>query len=94
MRASGAPGSRRSSSSSKERSSSKQGAEVGRLHAGDFLGETALLLERPRTATVTASTNVRCLATSAAEFRTFVDAHPEVAWILLEAMAERLTDDG
>lgn len=72
----------------------KQGTEVGRLHAGDFLGETALLLERPRTATVTASTNVRCLATSAAEFRTFVDAHPEVAWILLEAMAERLTDDG
>jgi CRP-like cAMP-binding protein len=71
----------------------KRGTEVGRLREGDFLGETALLLERPRTATVTAVTNVRCLTTSAAEFRTFVDAHPEVSWLLLEAMAERLTDD-
>lgn len=71
----------------------KRGTEVARLGAGDFLGETALLLERPRTATVTAATSVRCLATSAADFRTFVDAHAEVSWVLLEAMAERLTDE-
>ena len=66
------------------------GDEVGTLGAGDAFGEVALIDRRPRTATVTAATDLRCYGLPVFVFRPFVEARPEVAWKLLEAMADRL----
>jgi CRP-like cAMP-binding protein len=66
------------------------GEERAVLNPGDYFGEIALLHEIPRTATVTAETDLRCWTMSAWEFRPFVEAHPQAAWTLLENLARRL----
>jgi CRP-like cAMP-binding protein len=60
------------------------------LGPGDSFGETALIDEGPRSATVVATTDLRCLALSAWDFRPFVEEHPPVAWALLRALVQRL----
>jgi CRP-like cAMP-binding protein len=67
-----------------------QGAEVGRLGPGDAFGEIALIDRRPRTATVTATTDLRTFGLPVFVFRPYIEARPQVAWKLLEAMADRL----
>ena len=59
---------------------------------GEHIGEIALIDEGPRSATVTASTDLRCRGLAAWEFKSFVQEHPEVAWPLLETLASRLRD--
>jgi CRP-like cAMP-binding protein len=71
---------------------SRGGRPVATLGPGDHFGEIGLFLDRARTASVTASTPLRCLALAAWEFRPFVEQHREVAWTLLETMARRLAD--
>ncbi len=66
------------------------GAEVAKLGAGDSFGEIALIDRRPRTATVTAATDLTCYSLPVFVFRPFVESRPDVAWKLLEAMADRL----
>jgi CRP-like cAMP-binding protein len=66
------------------------GEEVGTLGPGDSFGEIALIDRRPRTATVTASTDLTCYSLPVFVFRPFVESRPVVAWKLLEAMADRL----
>jgi CRP-like cAMP-binding protein len=66
------------------------GREVGRLGPGDAFGEIALIDRRPRTATVTAESDLRTYGLPVFVFRPYVEARPEVAWKLLEAMADRL----
>jgi CRP-like cAMP-binding protein len=66
------------------------GDEVGRLGPGDSFGEVALIDRRPRTATVTAISDLRCYGLPVFVFRPFVESRPQVAWKLLEAMADRL----
>jgi CRP-like cAMP-binding protein len=69
------------------------GEEVATLKRGDYVGELALLdPEGPRSATVTAKTDVVLAAMSAWQFRPFVIAHPEVAWTLLQRLARRLRE--
>ena len=69
------------------------GEEVATLGRGEYLGELALLdPEGPRSATVTARTDVVLAAMSTWQFRPFVLAHPEVAWTLLQRLARRLRD--
>ncbi len=67
-----------------------QGQEVGRLGPGNSFGEIALIDRRPRTASVKALTELRTYGLPVFVFRPFVEARPEVAWKLLEAMADRL----
>ena len=67
-----------------------QGKEVGKLGPGDSFGEIALIDRRPRTATVTAISDLRTYGLPVFVFRPFVEARPQVAWKLLEAMADRL----
>ena len=62
----------------------------GSLGPGESFGETALIDEGPRSATVVAATDLRCLALSAWDFRPFVEEHPPVAWALLRTLVERL----
>ena len=74
-----------------ETSVSVAGEEVATLKRGDYVGELALLdPEGPRSATVTAKTDVVLAAMSAWQFRPFVLAHSEVAWLLLQRLARRL----
>jgi CRP/FNR family transcriptional regulator, cyclic AMP receptor protein len=67
-----------------------QGAEVGKLGPGDSFGEIALIDRRPRTATVKAASDLRTYGLPVFVFRPFVESRPQVAWKLLEAMADRL----
>jgi CRP/FNR family transcriptional regulator, cyclic AMP receptor protein len=66
------------------------GEEVATLGPGDSFGEIALIDRRPRTATVTAKTDLVTYGLPVFVFRPFVEARPEVAWKLLEEMADRL----
>jgi CRP/FNR family transcriptional regulator, cyclic AMP receptor protein len=68
-----------------------RGEERGRLSAGDTFGELALLDKHAdRIATIVAETDMRCATMTAWEFRPFVIGHPEVAWTMLQGVAERL----
>jgi CRP/FNR family transcriptional regulator, cyclic AMP receptor protein len=68
-----------------------RGEERGRLQTGDTFGELALIdINADRIATIVAETELRCACMTAWEFRPFVIAHPEVAWSMLQGMAERL----
>jgi CRP/FNR family transcriptional regulator len=67
-----------------------RGEEVATIGAGGSFGEIALIDRRPRTATVTALSDVRAYGLPVFVFRPFVEARPQVAWKLLEAMADRL----
>ena len=61
------------------------------LGPGDYFGEMALILkDGTRSATVTATTALRCYGLAPWEFRPFVAEHPEVAWALLQVLARRL----
>jgi CRP/FNR family transcriptional regulator, cyclic AMP receptor protein len=65
---------------------------VRTLKSGDHFGEIALIDQGPRTAQVTADTELRCFGLAAWEFRPFVRDHPDVAWALLETLAGRVRD--
>ena len=66
----------------------RQGERGARVLA--FFGEIGLFRDVPRTATVRAETDVRCFAFSAWDFRRCVQGHPQIAWQLLETLAERV----
>ncbi|MGH3076610.1 MAG: cyclic nucleotide-binding domain-containing protein [Gaiellaceae bacterium] len=68
------------------------GEAVATLGPGAHFGEIALIDRRPRTATVTARTDLRTFGLPVFVFRPFVEARPAVAWKLLEAMADRLAE--
>jgi CRP/FNR family transcriptional regulator, cyclic AMP receptor protein len=69
-----------------------QGEEVGRLGAGEAFGEMALIDKSARTATVRADTDVRGYQLPVWSFRPLVESHPEMAWALLETVAQRVRD--
>lgn len=66
------------------------GKRVNRLKDGDFFGEMALLDGGPRTATVTATTDIHMWALTEWVFRGLLVEHPTIALRTLEAMASRL----
>jgi CRP-like cAMP-binding protein len=68
----------------------REGRRVATLGPGDFLGELALILQRPRTATVTLTARSRLLAISAHNFQPLLEHQPGIRLKLLEALAERL----
>ena len=68
------------------------GDEVRRLGPGDSFGEMALIDKSARSATVKAVTEVRGHQMPVFSFRPIVESHPEMAWALLEAMAQRVRD--
>ena len=63
------------------------------LSAGDFFGEIALILDAPRSATVTAMTAVRLLVIDRNAFRRLLGESPSIQGKVLEALALRLADE-
>jgi CRP-like cAMP-binding protein len=66
------------------------GKKKATLGAGDFFGEIALLDGGPRTATVTAKTDVQLLGLTEWVFRGLMVEHPSIALKTLQQMAGRL----
>jgi CRP-like cAMP-binding protein len=66
---------------------SVDGKDVGTLGPGDHFGATALIADRVRTATVTATTDLHTYVMTLWDFRAFVRGDAEVAWSLLEQLA-------
>lgn len=65
---------------------------VRTLKEGDFFGEMGLIDRSPRSATVTADSELRCLMLTQPVFRPFAISHPETMWALLELMVRRVRD--
>ena len=67
-----------------------RGDERTRLRPGDYFGEIAHITGSERTATVTADSDLRCLALTSWEFRPLVEQNGTIAWKLLAALARKL----
>jgi small-conductance mechanosensitive channel/CRP-like cAMP-binding protein len=65
--------------------------EVGRLEAGDFFGEMALLTGERRNATSIALTDVDCYRLGAEPFRALLARHPDLAERVAQVLADRET---
>jgi CRP/FNR family cyclic AMP-dependent transcriptional regulator len=59
------------------------------LGPGDYFGEVALLTDSPRTATITAETDLRCYGMTSWDFKPLVESHSSIAWKLLQTMAKK-----
>jgi CRP-like cAMP-binding protein len=70
------------------------GKDVGKLGPGDHFGEIALIADTPRTATITAETDLRCLGLTVWEFRPLVASNSSIAWKLLQNLAAKLAAAG
>jgi CRP/FNR family cyclic AMP-dependent transcriptional regulator len=68
------------------------GKTKAKLTAGDFFGEIALLDGGPRTATVTALTDVTLVGITGWVFRGLLMEHPSIALKTLEGVAGRLRE--
>ena len=71
----------------------RDGENVATLGPGELFGELALLTGAPRTATVTAETDVVVAALSRQEFASLLDASPKVAQKILVGAVQRLRDN-
>lgn len=71
----------------------RRGRKVNEMGPGDFFGEIALVSDRPRTATVTATSPVRALVVTDRAFRTLMREMPSIQEKVLAAVVARLPDD-
>jgi CRP-like cAMP-binding protein len=69
---------------------SKDGVTVARLAPGDHFGEIALLTGSERTATIVATTQLRCFGMTPWDFKPLVEGNPTIAWKLLQSLAQKL----
>jgi CRP-like cAMP-binding protein len=69
-----------------------RGRKSSRLGPGECFGEMALIHRAPRSATVTAETDMSVLVLNSREFSTLIEDVPSVARKVLAAMAERVRD--
>ena len=67
-----------------------EGQRRGTIGPGDYFGEIALLTGSDRTATITATSDMRCYGMTPWDFRPLVESNSAIAWKLLTAMAEKL----
>ena len=65
-------------------------ATVARLKRNDIVGEMAILRDMPRTATVTAASDVATLRIGKQDFLNLMREFPEVAVAVMRSLADRL----
>jgi CRP-like cAMP-binding protein len=70
----------------------RNGRKVATLGSGDCFGELALLDHGPRTATVTATTDLDVLVVGAREFASILDDIPAISHKMLKALAARIRE--
>lgn len=70
----------------------RSGRIVARVGAGDFLGELAVIAGVPRTATVTADTEMSVSVLNRREFSALLDDQPKLARKVLVGAVKRLHD--
>ena len=75
-----------------EVSVSVQGKEVTKLGPGQSFGEMALIDKSARSATVKAIGPAHCYMLPIWSFRPIVEEHPDMAWALLESLAQLVRD--
>ena len=68
----------------------KNGKRLATRSAGEFVGEIALLTTSRRTATVTATTPLRCFVLTGRDFRRVLDENRSVERKVMQALAERM----
>ena len=71
----------------------KGGKRIATRSGGDFVGEIALLTTATRTATVTATTPLRCFILTRGDFRHVLEENPGVQLKVMTTLAERLAAD-
>jgi CRP-like cAMP-binding protein len=67
--------------------------KINTMRKGDFFGEIALVTKMPRTATVTATQDVRVLVITERDFATLLKNSPEIGRGVAEALAERIAPE-
>jgi CRP-like cAMP-binding protein len=71
----------------------KNGQSINTMSEGDFFGEIALVSKMPRTATVTATTDVDVLVITERDFDALLKKSPEIGKQIAEALAERVAPE-
>jgi CRP-like cAMP-binding protein len=71
----------------------KQGSRINTMRKGDFFGEIALVTKMPRTATVTATSDVDVLVITERDFDSLLKKTPEIGRSIAEALAERVAPE-
>jgi CRP-like cAMP-binding protein len=66
---------------------------INTMKEGDFFGEIALVTKMPRTASVTATTDVRVLVINERDFAALLKRTPEIGRGVAEALVERLAPE-
>ena len=71
----------------------RDGRRIAHLGEGEFFGEMALVSQKPRTATITATTPIRALVITETNFKRLLRENPSISMKVLAAVAERGGDD-
>jgi CRP/FNR family transcriptional regulator, cyclic AMP receptor protein len=71
----------------------RNGVQVNALGPGDFLGEGALVLGKPRNATITATAPLRALVISDVNFKQLLGEDPSISTKVHETLAARAPAD-
>jgi CRP-like cAMP-binding protein len=70
----------------------RKGRKLTELGPGDFFGELAFLSHAQRTATVTATTEVRLMIMGPRELEILLESEPPIGLRMLEVVAQRLRE--
>jgi CRP-like cAMP-binding protein len=71
----------------------RNGARINTMKEGDFFGEIALVTKMPRTASVTATTDVDVLVITERDFDALLKRSPAIGRGVAEALAERVAPE-